>query len=49
MRDSQGRLPGGGDPELGLEGQVGGNKGGKGPLDQRAVGSQENMAIQVWG
>ena len=42
MRDNQGRLPGGGDPELGLEGQVGRDKGGKGPLDQRAGGSRKH-------
>ena len=37
MRDRQGRLPGGGDPELGLEGQLGGDEGGKSLPDQRAA------------
>lgn len=39
MRDGQGRLPGGGNPELGLEGQVGCDKGEKGLLDQRQHGN----------
>lgn len=37
MTDRQGRLPRGGDPELGLEGQLGGDEGGESVPDQRAA------------
>ena len=49
MRDSQGRLPGGGDPELGLKGQVGGGKRRKVLQIRGLVGGQESITIQAWG